>query len=134
MRLKFVCMFFFNILLRLDYVGRRLYWVDSTLEKIGSANLDGSDVKYVISGCPEICSPYSISVFENTLYWMDMGTIKSINTITGRNAESLLHVPGSEMSLAIKVYHDKLQDMRKRIFLTLHRKRTKTNTLNERKG
>ncbi|XP_045159844.2 very low-density lipoprotein receptor-like isoform X2 [Mercenaria mercenaria] len=92
--------------LTIDYIGKRIYWIDSKLHKIGTANFDGSGKGHVLVDATEISRPFSISVFEDSLYWTDWHTnsIRSIHKITGRNAKTLSL--GSYSVMDIKVYHE----------------------------
>lgn len=92
--------------LTIDYIGKRIYWIDSKLHKIGTANMDGSDQRHVLVDSSEIRRPFSISVFEDSLYWTDWHTnsIRSIHKVTGRNPKTLSL--GSYSVMDIKVYHE----------------------------
>ena len=50
-----------------DYYPGRLYWVAMDELYIGSARLDGSDVKRVVS--TELPQPFSMTQFEEFIYW-----------------------------------------------------------------
>ena len=97
-----------------DYIGKRIYWIDSKLHKIGTANMDGSDKRHVLVDSSEIRRPFSISVFEDSLYWTDWHTnsIRSIHKVTGRNPKTLSL--GSYSVMDIKVYHELRQIRGKR--------------------
>ncbi|XP_064616962.1 low-density lipoprotein receptor-related protein 2-like [Liolophura sinensis] len=49
----------------------RLYWTDQELKHIGTANLDGSDPKILITGLE---SPTSLAVHGDVLFWLDSAT------------------------------------------------------------
>ena len=55
----------------IDYELNRLYWVDSKLCTISSANLDGSNRVQIIG---QLKHPFAITYFLNTLFWTDWGT------------------------------------------------------------
>ena len=62
--------------LTIDYeAGNRLYWCDSKLNTIESANPDGNNRVTVISG--ELYHPSSVDMFEDQIYWVtrDSGEI-----------------------------------------------------------
>ncbi|KAL4236222.1 lipoprotein receptor-related protein [Mactra antiquata] len=96
--------------LTIDYVGKRIYWIDSKLHKIGTANLDGSNKGHVLVDATEIRRPFSITVFEDSLYWTDWHTnsIKSVHKVTGRDRKTLSI--GSYAVMDIKVYHELRQE------------------------
>ncbi|XP_060763950.1 very low-density lipoprotein receptor [Neoarius graeffei] len=76
--------------LAVDLLQNRLYWTDKKLRCIGSATLDGSDVK--ILQLTELLSPFSLSVFGDSLYWSDKrrGTIQRAQKVTGKQQLVLL--------------------------------------------
>ena len=96
-----------------DYISKRIYWIDAKLHKIGTTAMDGSDRKFVVVNPSEISRPFSISVFEDSLYWTDWNTnsIKSVNKKTGRSLQTLSL--GSYSVMDIKVYHEMRQERRK---------------------
>ena len=96
-----------------DYIDQQIYWIDAKLHKIGTANMDGSDRRFVLIDPSEISRPFSISVFEDSLYWTDWNTnsIKSVNKHTGRSIQTLSL--GSYSVMDIKVYHEMRQERRK---------------------
>lgn len=98
--------------LTIDYVEGRIYWIDSKLHKIGTAKLDGSEKSHVLVDAMEIRRPFSIAVFEDTLYWTDWHTnsIRSVHKVTGRNPKTLSI--GSYSVMDIKVYHEQRQEKR----------------------
>ncbi|XP_031686144.1 low-density lipoprotein receptor-related protein 4 isoform X2 [Oncorhynchus kisutch] len=93
--------------LAVDPIGERLYWTDKKLGCIGSATLDGGDVK--ILQLLETTNPFSVTVFNDLLYWSDTkrGTIQGANKITGKNCKVLLKRPAQAFGL--KVIHPLLQ-------------------------
>jgi hypothetical protein len=96
--------------LTIDYVSRRIYWIDSKLHRIGTANLDGSDISHVLVDSTEIKQPFSIAVFEDSLYWTDWhsNSIKSVNKLTGHKPKTISI--GSYSVMDIKVFHEQKQE------------------------
>jgi len=96
--------------LTIDYVGKRIYWIDSKLHRIGTANFDGTDIGHVLVDATEINQPFSIAVFEDSLYWTDWhsNSIKSVNKLTGHKPKTISI--GSYSVMDIKVYHEKKQE------------------------
>lgn len=94
--------------LTIDYVKRKLYWVDAKLNLIKHCNLDGSDVTELTN--EGIVNPHSISVFEDHIYWTNLGKIGRLlkaNKFTGKNRSVLIqdhHKP-----LDARVYHRQKQ-------------------------
>ena len=59
----------------IDFPQNRLYWVDAQLDIIGSVDLEGNGYRLVGSLSPtESHHPFSVDVFEDTVYWTDWGT------------------------------------------------------------
>lgn len=90
----------------IDYpADHRIYWCDSKLNSIESANKDGSDRVVVIHG--ETHHPISLEVFEDQLYWntKDTGEIFRQDKF-GRGVKVRV-----KRSLArttdLKIFHDK---------------------------
>ena len=50
-----------------DEISERLYWVDGKLGYLGSSNLDGSDMRQIIT--TNLRTSFGLAVFENTVYW-----------------------------------------------------------------
>ena len=57
--------------LTLDFLSRRLYWIDARSDSIHTAEYDGSDLQEVIRGHQFLSHPFALSVFENHVYWTD---------------------------------------------------------------
>ncbi|XP_051551957.1 low-density lipoprotein receptor-related protein 2-like [Myxocyprinus asiaticus] len=93
--------------LTVDSLHNRIYWADEKLKCIGSAILDGSDIK--ILQLMETPSPLSVSVFNDMVYWSDTkrGTIQRAHKVTGKKHQVLLKRPGQPFGL--KVIHPLLQ-------------------------
>lgn len=75
--------------LTIDYPSERLYWVDGKISLIESVKLDGSHRIKLLEG---VGHPYSIAVFEDTLYWSDWGleSLQSCNKRTGKDRRMLI--------------------------------------------
>ncbi|XP_056110763.1 very low-density lipoprotein receptor [Rhinichthys klamathensis goyatoka] len=89
--------------LTVDSIHHRIYWTDEKLKCIGSANIDGGDIK--ILQLMETPSPFSVSVFNDKVYWSDTkrGTIQRAQKTTGKQHQVLLKRPGQPFGL--KVIH-----------------------------
>ena len=74
----------------LDLPGNRLYWVDRTFKKIESISTDGRG-RVVVKNLPLSSHPFSISVFEDLMYWTDEnGTdVYIANRFTGDDEEPI---------------------------------------------
>lgn len=76
--------------LTLDTSNDRLYWVDAKSMRIESIRLDGSDRQVILKEA--VKHPFSIAVFEDTLYWSDWTNvqIERCNKFTGKNHTSFI--------------------------------------------
>ena len=59
----------------IDFASRRLYWTESSMNKIQSSDLDGQDVRLVVQ-LPNYSSPRGIAVFNDRIYWGNWGDMK----------------------------------------------------------
>lgn len=57
--------------LTLDLVQSRIYWVDAKLNLISSCNFDGTERKVVLYSSEYLRHPFSITTFEDWVYWTD---------------------------------------------------------------
>lgn len=60
--------------LTLDYTQRRVYWIDARSDSIYSTDYNGNKFHLVIRNTEFLSHPFSISVFENHVYWTDWRT------------------------------------------------------------
>lgn len=85
----------FNRGIAIDYDGKKIYWVNSQNNYLGSANLDGSDKNEgFITG---LNTPYDVEIdpVENKIYWCEAnsdgsGDIRRANLSDGSNIETLV--------------------------------------------
>ena len=80
--------------LTIDLAADRFYWSDAHLNTIESARMDGTDRRRVVER--EAQHPFSLAVFEDTLYWSDWGReeLLSCNKYTGKNMTVLVKEAG----------------------------------------
>lgn len=73
--------------LTLDLVKKRLYWVDAKLNTISVCNWDGSNRKLVLFSASTLRHPFSITTFEDWLYWTDWdrAAVFRANKFTGKD-------------------------------------------------
>ncbi|KAB7494615.1 Low-density lipoprotein receptor, partial [Armadillidium nasatum] len=100
-----------------DFVLRKLYWVDSKKHTISSCNFDGSDRRVVLFSKEHLPHPFSITVFEDTIYWTDWtkGAILKANKFSGKELVLVSHAhsvsilnnaySGGESPMTVHVYH-----------------------------
>ncbi|XP_044029701.1 low-density lipoprotein receptor-related protein 2-like isoform X2 [Siniperca chuatsi] len=84
-----------------DLLDNRVYWADEKLRCIGSASLDGDNVK--ILQLAETPSPFSVAVFNDRVFWSDTKrrTIRSGDKNTGKDQKVLLKRPGQPFGLRL---------------------------------
>ncbi|CAK6954679.1 low-density lipoprotein receptor-related protein 2-like isoform X3 [Scomber scombrus] len=87
--------------LAFDLLDNRVYWADEKLRCIGSASLDGDNVK--ILQLAETPSPFSVAVFNDRLFWSDTKrrTIRSADKNNGKDQKVLLKRPGQPFGLRV---------------------------------
>ena len=87
-----------------DYLDKRIYWINSNVNHVGTARLDGSD-KFHFAAV-DVKNPFSVTVFEDFLYLADLNlnAIISTNKFNGRQVKARYwdqnHIDD------IKVYHE----------------------------
>ncbi|KAG8593872.1 hypothetical protein GDO81_000976 [Engystomops pustulosus] len=93
--------------LALDLLSWRIYWSDEKLHSIGSASLDGTDIKVI--QLKTIQSPFALTVFEEEIYWSEIKarTVQKMSKRTGKNFSVLIKRHGQPYGL--KVMHEVLQ-------------------------
>ena len=47
-----------------DYQSERIFWTDASLDRITSAELDGSNPIVLVSGMSSVPHPYSIGIYK----------------------------------------------------------------------
>nr|XP_008195317.2 PREDICTED: LOW QUALITY PROTEIN: prolow-density lipoprotein receptor-related protein 1 [Tribolium castaneum] len=71
--------------LTLDYVLRRIYWIDARSDSIHTTKYDGSEHHEVMRNHETLSHPFAIALFENYVYWTDWRTnsVVRANKFTG---------------------------------------------------
>ncbi|XP_040013370.1 low-density lipoprotein receptor-related protein 2-like isoform X2 [Xiphias gladius] len=84
-----------------DLLDNRVYWADEKLRCIGSASLDGDNIK--ILQLAETPNPFSVAVFNDRVFWSDTKrrTIRSADKNTGKDQKVLLKRPGQPFGLKL---------------------------------
>lgn len=77
--------------LTLDLVLNRIYWVDAKLNIISSCNFDGSDRRVVLYSSEYLRHPFSITTFEDWIYWTDWdkAAVFKANKFTGEDIQAI---------------------------------------------
>ncbi|KAK4316707.1 hypothetical protein Pmani_012155 [Petrolisthes manimaculis] len=91
--------------LTLDLVLRKIYWSDSKFHTVYSCDFDGSNRRVVLHSMEYLQHPFSITVFEDTMYWTDWRreAILRANKFTGKEVETV--VPSHATPMTVHVYH-----------------------------
>ncbi|XP_073321660.1 vitellogenin receptor Yl isoform X2 [Pagrus major] len=90
-----------------DTISDRVYWTDERLRAIGSATLDGEDIR--ILQMKETTNPFSLAVFNDMLYWSDAKkrVVLAAHKFSGKNHQVLLKRP--RQPFGVKIIHPLLQ-------------------------
>nr|XP_046242180.1 very low-density lipoprotein receptor isoform X2 [Scatophagus argus] len=90
-----------------DTISERVYWTDERLRAIGSATLDGDDIR--ILQMKETTNPFSLAVFNDMLYWSDAKkrVVLVAHKVSGKNCRVLLKRP--RQPFGVKIIHPLLQ-------------------------
>lgn len=93
--------------LSLDLVMERLYWVDAKLHVIACSNLDGSNIRTILSSLDYLRHPFSISVFGGLMYWSEWDThaIYQADKWTGGNVTMVTSTDSVHLPMVVQVYH-----------------------------
>lgn len=91
--------------LTLDLVLRKIYWSDSKYHTIYTCDFDGSNRRIVLHSAENLPHPFSITVFEDTMYWTDWRreAILRANKFTGKDVETIVASHATPMT--VHVYH-----------------------------
>jgi len=90
--------------LTLDLTRERLYWVDAKMHSISSSNIDGSDARIVLYSSRYLKHPFSITVFEDLMYWSEWEShrIYQADKFHGRNVTAVTsHLTGIPMVIQL---------------------------------
>ena len=90
--------------LTLDYTSNRLFWTDAKLHRVTSSDIEGNDIRVVLSSYHLLPHPFSIAVFGDMVYWTDWdeGALFRANKFTGKEFSEVTSGLYSPMDL--KVY------------------------------
>lgn len=77
--------------LTLDLVKKRIYWVDARLNSISSCNYNGGERRLVLFSTEYLKHPFSITTFEDWLYWTDWdkSAVYKANKFTGADVQAV---------------------------------------------
>lgn len=92
----------------IDHSNKRLYWCDGKLNTISKSNLDGSQIEVILFSPKVLRLPYSITVFEDRLYWTDWSKLAlySADKFTGEDIQNVSAGHLLESPKVVHVYHE----------------------------
>ncbi|XP_065165067.1 very low-density lipoprotein receptor-like isoform X2 [Atheta coriaria] len=93
--------------LTLDLVKRRVYWVDAKLYTISSCDFEGHNRRVVLYSTYALRHPFSISTFEDWIYWTDWdkAAVFKANKFTGEELRPITATDMIQNPMVIHVYH-----------------------------
>ena len=91
----------------IDHSTDKIFWCDGRLNTISSANLDGSQIEVVLFSPSVLRLPYSITVFEDRMYWTDWSRLAlySANKFNGEDVRNVSAGHQLELPKVVHVYH-----------------------------
>lgn len=93
--------------LTIDYTNKKLYWVDFKLRVIKQCDLDGKNVREIVTR--GIKKPSALTLFEDHVYWIDDKKIYKANKFTGKNVSVMVNEAFAPSDL--RIYHPQRQPM-----------------------
>ena len=77
--------------LSLDYILKRLYWIDARADSIHSSKYDGSDHREILRNKAYLSHPFSITLFESAVFWTDWRSMDVVKAgkFNGSNVKEL---------------------------------------------
>ncbi|XP_070563429.1 low-density lipoprotein receptor-related protein 8-like [Ptychodera flava] len=91
--------------LTMDYVGRRIFWVDGKLQLMASAGLDGGNRVNIMVSSFLLKHPFSLSVFLDHVYWTDWETEKVFRANKFTGGEKTVIAQNLYSPMGIVIYH-----------------------------
>lgn len=90
----------------MDLIGEKIFWIDVKLNTISSCNYDGSFRKTVLHSSIYLKHPFSITLFEDLMYWSEWSkrTIFRANKFNGTEITAMVS-SFLEKPMTVKVYH-----------------------------
>lgn len=95
--------------LTLDYTLKRVYWIDARSDSIHTTDYYGNDHHLVINDPETLSHPFSISVFENHVYWTDWRTNSVIRANKWNGSDITVIDRTSSQPFGIQILHSSRQ-------------------------
>ncbi|KAG7175791.1 low-density lipoprotein receptor-like isoform X2 [Homarus americanus] len=95
----------------IDHSSKHIYWCDGKLNTISKSRFDGSQTEVILFSPTVLRLPYSITVFEDRLYWTDwsMLALYSADKFTGGDIQNVSAGHLLESPKVVHVYHENRQ-------------------------
>ncbi|CAD5211098.1 unnamed protein product [Bursaphelenchus okinawaensis] len=95
--------------LALDILEQRIYWADAKVKMISSSDYYGKNVRTVLHSHTHLRHPFSLTVFEERLYWTDWDQegVLTVNKFRGDDVTTILK--GVAGPMTVRVYHQQAQ-------------------------
>ncbi|XP_058055099.1 prolow-density lipoprotein receptor-related protein 1 [Anopheles bellator] len=93
----------------LDYVLQRVYWIDARSDSIHTITYDGKDHRLVIKDPGVLAHPFSITVFDNYVYWTDWRTYSVIRANKWNGTDVTVIQKTQSQPFGIQILHSSRQ-------------------------
>ncbi|XP_058118715.1 prolow-density lipoprotein receptor-related protein 1 [Anopheles ziemanni] len=93
----------------LDYVLKRVYWIDARSDSIHTITYAGLDHHLVIKDQAVLAHPFSITVFDNYVYWTDWRTYSVIRANKWNGSDVSIIQKTQSQPFGIQVLHSSRQ-------------------------
>lgn len=97
--------------LAIDYVTKRIYWLDAKLFTLNSIDYDGNNRKVILRSDEYIKHPFALDVFEDYVYWSDweLEAVMRTNKFGAENGTVERVVGGVFSVMDVRVVHPFVQ-------------------------
>ncbi|XP_055528067.1 prolow-density lipoprotein receptor-related protein 1 [Wyeomyia smithii] len=93
----------------LDYVLKRVYWIDARSDSIHTINYNGEDHHLVIKDQEVLSHPFSITLFDNYVYWTDWRTNSVIRANKWNGSDVTVIQRTQSQPFGIQILHSSRQ-------------------------
>jgi integrin beta 2 len=95
--------------LALDYLAKRVYWIDARSDSIHTTGYSGEDHREIARGHQFLSHPFSLAVFESQVYWTDWRTSSVVRANKWNGSDIRVVDRTLTKPYGIKVVHPSLQ-------------------------
>jgi len=95
--------------LAVDILDKRIYWADAKIKTISSSDYYGREIRTVLHSNEYLRHPFSLTVFEERLYWSDWDKegVLTVNKFRGDDVKVM--ISGVSGPMTVRVYHEQAQ-------------------------